>query len=194
MKRSTLILFGILLSGISEGATVNWNAFDNTGVILPGPVASAAALGLTNWVQIGYFRTLTDGQVTANAATVSGTATLAADFFTFGKLQISAFSASNPQNSELGAANAGGWQQSTVFSYASNPTFTPSHQAYIWMINSTNNSSLLLAEANVTSQAIFALSSWLFPANDVSSVNIELKNLSTASGAALTAGDRKSVV
>ena len=188
MKKLALILIGILLSGISQGATVTWNAFGDTGLILPGTPSSADALGLTNWVQIGYFRTLTDGQVTANAATLAGTATLAADFFTFGKLQISA-SGSNPSNSELGASGPGGWQQNTTnFSYASNTTFIPGHQAYIWMMNSTNNSSLASAQANVTSQAIFTLSSWLFPANDLSFVNIELQNLSTASGAALSSG------
>jgi len=189
MKKLALILIGILLSGISQGATVTWNAFGDTGVILPGTPSSAAALGLTNWVQIGYFRTLTDGQVTANAATLAGTATLAADFFTFGKLQISA-SGSNPSNSELGASGPGGWQQNTTnFSYASNTTFIPGHQAYIWMMNSTNNSSLASAEASVTSQAIFTLSSWVFPAGDLTpGSNIELQNLSSASASALTAG------
>lgn len=187
MRILTFILALAIASGVGRAATVNWNAFQDTGVILPGTPSSAPALGLTNWVQIGYFKTLTDSQVTSLAATQSGTLTLAGDFFTFGKLQISTFSGSNPQNSEQGAANAGGWQQSTVFLYSSNPTFSAGHKAYIWMMSATDNSSLSNAQASVTSQAIFALSTWLFPANDLNSVNIELKDLSTASVPDLTA-------
>ncbi len=169
-------------ANISNAASVAWNAFNDTGVINTGTVSTAAALPIGSWVQIGYFKTLSDATVTADAATVAGTAALAADFYTFGSLQISANGTSTP-NSGLGAAGPGGWQQLTNnFSYASNPTFIAGHQAYFWVMNSTNNSSLSAAEASVTQQAIFTLPSWTFPASDISGQkNFDISDLSSAS-------------
>ncbi len=184
MKKSLIALVGIFTSTVAFSATVNWNAFIDTGVINTGASASAAALALGNWVQIGYFQTLSNAQVSADAGTLSGpnsTATLASDFFTFASLKISPSGANLP-NSGSGAAGPGGWQQtSNSFLYSANPTFTPGHQIYVWALNATNNTSLTTAEASVTQQAIFSLPSWTFPANDLSSVSIDITSLSSAS-------------
>ena len=185
MKKILFILAGVFTAGISHGATVNWNAFIDTGVIAQGaPAASAPALALNNWVQIGYFKTLSDAQVTIDAATLSGpnsTATLATDFFTFGSLQITP-SGANVPNSGQGAAGPGGWQQATNnFLYSANPTFVTGHQLYFWAMNSTSTGSLGAAEASVTQQAIFTLPTWTFPASDVSSVSYDITSLSSAS-------------
>ncbi len=191
------LLAGLFAAGVSRGATVNWAAFNNTGIITAGTPSSAAALQTGNWVQIGYFdsslgatQAAIDAAVSANAGTVSGTATLAAAFHTFGSLQI---------NTGLQAGNNdGGFTASSSLSITSNPGFA-SQQIYVWALKATNNTSLTTAEATVTQQAIAyvpasistpngATDAWRFPSSDISpNPSIELTSLTT-SGTQILAG------
>jgi len=190
MKKNLLLLLSFLVADFTDAATVAWSAFDNTGIINSGLASSAAALPTGNWVQIGYFdstlganQTAINAAITSDSQTVSGTATLAAAFHTFGSLQINTGSQSGN--------GAGGFSASSSLSLTSNPSFA-SQQIYLWALNATNNTSLATAYSSVTQQAIAyiplsittpdaATQAWQFPASDTAgNVAIELKSLTTS--------------
>ncbi len=217
-KILSLALFAAFCAaGTTHGATVNWAAFSDTGIITAGLVTSAPALQAGNWVQIGYFdsslgadQATIDAAVRANAGTLSGTATLVSAFHNFGALRIdtgtgpgvftgaiAGITSGSSTNGQSGN-NAGGFSATSSLSITSSPGFA-SQQIYVWALKATNNSTLAAAEASVTEQAIAyiplsittldrASQAWKFPASDTGgNVGIELTSLTT-SGTQILAG------
>ncbi|WP_395749804.1 PEP-CTERM sorting domain-containing protein [Prosthecobacter sp.] len=172
MKKIALFIAFLSLSGISHAATVAWNTQSaDTGLI----DASAAALSVGNYVRIGYFATLTDSQIAADATTLAGIALLNADFKEFAHTTVG-----------TGIPIAGAFDVSSNPTYSSLPGFSPNSQVYFWALDSTNNTSLANALTTVTQTAIgyvpFANdANWRFPASDVASATtIDLSSLSNA--------------
>jgi hypothetical protein len=164
MKKLTLIA-GCVLAGVAaHGATVNWSAQVDTGFA----DSTNAALAAGNFIRLGYF-SIPDASVALLASpTVANVATLNASFVQFGQTIVGqGFSGVN-----------GFFTASSVFSYASNPTFDVTHQMYVWVIKATNNTTLANALNTVTEQAIayepFGATGsstnkaqWQFPASDI---------------------------
>jgi MYXO-CTERM domain-containing protein len=176
MKKFSFILVAMLTAMGAHGATVNWSATIDTGLIGSG----AAALAAGNFIRIGYFGTLTDAQVTSNALTLAGISVDNADFHEFA-------------NSTVGTGFgglAGGFNVATSKLYASIPGFDTStqHQIYFWALKATDNSSLATALATTTQTAIgyvpsANLATWKFPSAgppDTNVTNIDLTDLSNA--------------
>ena len=164
----TFVLFGTFSA---DGATVSWGTNGSTGVINQSNVA----LPIGNWIQIGYFATLSDAQITIDAATVSGinsTATLKADFVPFSSGQV---------NSTQGVGGLFlGNQTNTGFA---------NQQIYLWALQSSNNASLSTAVDTVLQQAIVYVpkalvpsvgAAWQFPGDPGTPITIDLDALTTA--------------
>ena len=197
MIRAPLTLACIFAATVANAATVRWIGLTDTGVINTGPIASAPALATGNWVQIGYFdnslgatQTAIDSAIRADGATVAGTATLVNAFHTFAAVQI---------NTGSQAGNgAGGFDQTSIVTLGTSSPFFGA-QIYFWALNSTNNTTLATAEANVTQQAIAYVpgsiihptngsNPWVFPSADNSpQVTIDISSLQTG-GSVLDVG------
>jgi hypothetical protein len=181
MKKLAFLLFGIFNAVVAHGASLNWGAQTTTG-ILDG---TGAALALGNYVQVGYFGSLTNNQVSSLAAndTPAAINALAADFHVFDYTQIG-----------NGTGLAGTFAKASTHSYASLSGFVPGSQVYFWVLDSTNTSSLGNALSTVTQQAIgyvpsATLASWQFPASDASPAStIDVYDLANTSGAVMLAG------
>ena len=163
MKKLTLIA-GCVFAGLAaHAATVNWSAQVDTGFA----DSTNAALAQGNFIRLGYF-SIPDASVALLASpTVANVATLNASFVQFGQTTVGQSFGLN-----------GFFAASSIFSYASNPTFDVTHQMYVWVIKATNNITLANALNSVTEQAIVyepfgaagsspTKAQWQFPASDV---------------------------
>ena len=185
MKKLSL-LAACLITGITaHGATVNWSAQVDAGFA----TSTGAALAQGNYIRLGYF-SISDAAVAALAdPTVGNVATLNANFVQFGQTQVGDTFAID-----------GFFQTSSVFSYASNPTFDFTRQIYMWVLKASNNSTLGAALGSVTEQAIFyepfgvAGSSpnkaeWQFPASDIATAKApDIGDAKTSLGGVYLAG------
>jgi hypothetical protein len=172
MRKFTSFFATMLLTALAaRGATVNWSAQINTGLI----DSSSSALAQGNWLLIGYFGTLSDAQVANDALTLSGISTLQGDFHLFASTTVG-----------TGTSAAASFSLSSAPLYSSLSGFTPSSQIYFWALKSTNNTSLSTALSTATQTAIgyvpFAnLSTWQFPAADASAAKtIDISDLANA--------------
>jgi hypothetical protein len=178
-----VLAVALLSSGRAYSATVAWGDTIDTGII----DSSGAALPVGNYVRIGYFGTLTNSQIQANAQTPAGIAALNADFHQFA---ISTIGTNT-------GGTAGLFSSSDSPTYASLSGFTPSSQIYFWALEATNNSSITTALSTATQTAIAYVpfannSNWQFPASDIAaSKTIDLAELSNAN-AVILAGLYKS--
>jgi len=165
MKKLSIAVSVMLSAVAAYGATVNWSATIDTGVIDTG----GAALTAGNYIRIGYFGTLSDAQVATNALTLSGISTLNSDFHEFA-------------NSTIGAGfggNAGGFNAASAKLYSSLPGFDTStqHQIYFWALKATNNTTLANALSTTTQTAIgfipkANLPGWQFPSATPTDTNV----------------------
>ena len=158
MKPLHIILVAISTVAASHAATVTWSAAIDTGLA----DASGTPLAQNNWLQIGYFATLSNAQIAADASSRSGMSALVADFRVFASTQVGA---------NTGAP--GTFAQGSSPLYSSLPVGFANSQIYFWALDSTDVSSLSAAENTATAQAIGYLpkaadSNWQFPATDTS--------------------------
>ncbi len=177
MKRLLSLAVVLSTAAASDAATVTWGAAIDTGII----DSSAAALAVGNYVRIGYFGTLSDSQVIANAATTAGLDALNLDFHEFANTTI--------------GTNTGG--TAGTFSINSSPLysaltgFVPASQIYFWVLNSTDTSTFANALSSATQTAIgyvpFANNAeWQFPASDASPAkSIDVKDFANGSSVLL---------
>jgi hypothetical protein len=161
----------LINSTTSSAATVAWGAAIDTGIIDTG----SAALAQGNYVRIGYFGTLTNAQIQADATTPAGITALNADFHEFANTTIG-----------TNTSAAGSFSINSSPTYASLSGFTPSSQMYFWALDSTNHTSLSNALSTVTQTAIAYVplannSNWQFPATDIAATKSpDIKDLSNA--------------
>lgn len=173
MKNLPLILLGVFTAGVSHAATVTWSAATNTGLI----DSSAGALGVGNYVRIGYFGTLSNSQIQTDATTLTGISLLNADFHEFANTTVGTNTSNTPSTFSLNSSP--GYPTLT-----SPSAFAPGSQIYFWALDSTNNTSLATALNSVTQTAIAYVpfsnnSAWQFPASDVApGVTIDVSQLS----------------
>ena len=163
MKKLTLIA-GCVFAGLAaHAATVNWSAQVDTGFA----DSTNAALAQGNFIRLGYFSIPDDSVALLASPTVANVATLNASFVQFGQTTVGQSFGLN-----------GFFAASSIFSYASNPTFDVTHQMYVWVIKATNNTTLTNALNSVTEQAIVyepfgaagssvTKAQWQFPASDI---------------------------
>ncbi|MCX6982490.1 MAG: PEP-CTERM sorting domain-containing protein [Verrucomicrobia bacterium] len=163
MKKLTLLAACVFAGIAAHGATVNWSAQVDTGFA----DSTNAALAQGNFIRLGYF-SIPDASVLLLASpTVTNVATLNASFVQFGQTTVGQSFGIN-----------GFFAASSLFSYASNPSFDLTHQMYVWVIKATDNTSLANALLSVTEQAIvyepFGVAGssinkakWQFPATDI---------------------------
>ena len=183
MRKFSLTLLATLAAAVSHAATVNWGASIDTGII----DSSNLAVTQGNLVRIGYFGSLTNAQVTANAQTQTGLSLLNADFKLFAQATLG-------EGTDLDAS----FSKSSSPPYSSLPGFLPASQIYFWATKSSNTSTAANALASVTQTAIAYVpvasnSSWMFPATDVSPAPlIDISSLSNPN-AVFLAGSYKSV-
>ena len=170
MKKLHFILVGVFTAGIAHCATVSWGTNASTGIITTVATGSVA-LQVGNWIQIGYFATLSNAQITTDASTRAGTALLAADFVTFSSGQVNA------------TQGAGG-----LFLGNQTNTGFANQQIYLWALQSQVNTSLSTAEASVLQQAIAYVprlttptigAAWNFPSDPGTPITIDAEALTT---------------
>jgi hypothetical protein len=178
MKKLSLLLASVFASVTAHGATVNWSAQTDVGFAS----SNTAALTQGNYIRLGYF-TISDAAVAALAnPTVGNVAALDASFVQFGQAQVG------------DAFGLDGFFQSTAnFSYASNPGFDNTKQAYMWVVKASNNATLGSALSSVTEQAIFyepkgTDARWEFPATDIATKSPDVGNAKTSLGGVYLAG------
>ena len=169
MKILPLIVICIANVTACHAASVSWGAAIDTGII----DASGAALTTSNVVRIGYFGTLTNSQVQANALTPSGITALNSDWHQFAQSTIG-----------TNTFAPGSFSESSSPLYSSLSGFTPSSQIYFWALKSSDpvNNPLTTVTQTAIGYVPFAnLPSWRFPASDVSpGVSIDVSQLSNA--------------
>lgn len=183
MKREiAVIAFGVGAAMVARSATINWSADQANGFSLPG----GADLPVGDLVRVGVFKdatgalaspsgptTAVDANVTAN---FSNTAYLDSHFVDFGDSRIGA--GGNPADFFLA--------QSTANATAvGNPLVdVQGQQIYIWVLHSTDNSTVASSILTAKAEGVFYLSktvntSWAIPAENAipNSTNIDISNL-----------------
>lgn len=170
-KLALLIASIAFLNAHANAATVAWGDTINTAII----DTSGALLTQGNYVRIGYFGSLSNSQIQANALTTAGIALLNADFHEFARSTIGANTGTD-----------GLFSSSNTPTYASLSGFSPSSQIYFWALDATDNSTLSSALSTVTQTAIGYVplannSEWQFPASDIATgKTIDLADLANA--------------
>lgn len=169
MRFLPLILLCIANMTACHAASVSWGAAIDTGII----DSAGAALVAPNVVRIGYFGTLTNSQIQANALTSSGISTLNSDWHQFAQSTIA-----------TNTFAPGSFSESSSPLYSSLSGFTPSSQIYFWALKSSDpvNNPLTTVTQTAIGYVPFAnLPSWRFPSSDVSpGVSIDVSQFSNA--------------
>lgn len=170
LQRLIVSALGFIGAISANAATVSWGTNGTTGIINQ----ASTALPIGNWIQIGYFATLSDAQITLNAATLTGansTATLKADFVSFSSGQVNL------------TQGAGG----LFLGDQTNAGFA-NQQIFLWAMQSTNNSTLSDAIDSVVQQSIVYVpkattptvgAAWQFPGDPGTPITIDLDALTT---------------
>jgi hypothetical protein len=172
MKNLLIATFIITTAQIAQASTVNWGAQTDT-VLLSTSLNNTTTLPVGSIIRLGYFN-LSDVAIQAFHA-AADLASLDANFVQYD------FATSGEGVEGLAGAFVKG--------SASPANVNANQQIYLWVLQASNNSSIAQAIATASGEAIFYVdrasnSEWQFPPVFNGVANIDIGDLTNASGAA----------
>ena len=173
MKKSLFIACVFAATQAAEASTVNWGAQVDTVLLTSNP-NNITTLPAGNFIRLGFFN-LTDVAI-QGFHTAGDTASLNSNFVSY-----------DFATSSEGSGLDGTFAKAS----ASAANVNANQQIYIWVLQSTNNSSVAQAIATASAEAIFYVDrtinpEWQFPAVFNGVANIDIGDLTNASGAGAT--------